>query len=397
MHCSTNLLLPAIFFLFLIKSTLQHEATTKNEILVNDFIPKLNSYKLIFPFYNRTVYLLPESENACTYRYNYVCKFWFYVRCVIFHDIPESNFRIITDSQGGLKKALELMKPNDILIFTWRSSDHELVPPVLQYLSENQKDSTSIVSKIRYGVFHIGNESKRENWKWYKLANFVLRNYWVHDLPSNVQYIPLGPQLPFECEPNFIYNNFESESQCRCRENLKINISSDREYLWSFSGSLRGGRQYLLNEISKNEILNGTGLVQIATKFGGDGNFGSEQTTRNPKTKHLELIKKSAFVFSPCGNVMETHRIYEAIMLGSIPVIEQCDRKLHHFFPFRSLLFQGAENMINFVVNSSKDLARVNAQQADMLNWWRSYMIEIGKNVSNVILTDIPYHLRGNI
>lgn len=398
MYCRVNiLLLLVLLFVFHIRSTSHQEPTavSSSSFLLRDSIPELHSDTHNSTFHNITVYFLPESEDDCQNRYNYICRFWFYVRCIVFHYIPRDNFRVITKSQGGLQKTLNMMKPNDILIFPWRSSNHKLVPPVLQHLlNTKHKDNSSIVSKIRYGVFHIANERNRRNWTWYKIPHFVLRNYWVHGLPENVQYIPLGPQMPVECEPNSFYDEIDSSRECQCSESFKLTKSSDRKYVWSFPGSLRGSRKHLLNQITKNENISKLGLIYIASKFGGDGTFGSNLSDKPPKTKYLDIIRQSAFVFSPCGNVMETHRIYEAIVLGAIPVIEHCDKRNYLFFPHHSLLFDGAKNMITYVDNASKDLTRVDAQQLEMLSWWKLYMDEIGRNVSRVLLTDIPYRSR---
>ena len=39
---------------------------------------------------------------------------------------------------------------------------------------------------------------------------------------------------------------------------------------------------------------------------------------------YLESLEQSAFTLCPCGNNPETHRLWEALHSGSIPVLERC-------------------------------------------------------------------------
>ena len=165
--------------------------------------------------------------------------------------------------------------------------------------------------------------------------------------------------------------------------------ASERKYLWNFSGSLRKKRALLLRLLRQSPSLKGKGYVQVSRKFGGDGTFGSRRN--NPKTAYLESIFESQFVFAPCGNVMETHRIYEAISLGAIPVIENCDPENSYFFPYRDLLVDGGpEMMVEFVRGYLHQPEEVDALQQRVYNWWQKYSQGFARNVSDTILRHVP-------
>lgn len=349
-----------------------------------------------------TVWFLPGSEVNCDYQFNYVCKFWFYVRCIVFKDI--SNFKIMTSKQGGLSKTLTLVQPGDVIITVWRFGKHKDLPPSLERLVSKQKNQSSIVSKIRFGVLHIAPERGRSDWPWYSLPHFIIRPYWVNNPPIHVQYIPLGPQLPHACHPGSIFEStvssnstshlIKSKDVCTCSESLILKRASKRKYLWSFSGSLRSKRNILVNELNKSNELRGIGKIEIASRFGGDGVFGSANIEENPKTKHLQLIQDSMFVFAPCGNVMETHTIYEAIVLGAIPVIEGCDSENYAFFPYSSVIVKSPIDMIKYVESYVGRFHAIDKLQQNLLAWWQTYSEDVARNVSKVIFTNVPHNLR---
>lgn len=135
---------------------------------------------------------------------------------------------------------------------------------------------------------------------------------------------PHGPQKGWK-RPHIL-----TEAVCECG-NLRHALASRREFLWNFSGSLRRNRGYILRDIGNSSLLTGKGLfLSVAGKFGGEGKFGD--ASEDPKGDYLTSITKSQFVFAPCGNAMETHRINEALSLGAIPVIENCEPPFSQLF-----------------------------------------------------------------
>lgn len=288
----------------------------------------------------------------------------------------------------------ERARDDDVAVVIWRSKDHDAIPDgladLLQWREGTLREDVR-APRVRIGVFHIANEVNRTYWPWYSAPDFVIRNYWIPDIPKHVTYVPLGPQLPNICTPRSTsrpWSPAPPEATCSCN-GLGYRRSSTRKYLWNFSGSLRKKRAELLKRLRKHPLLKDRGYVQVAKKFGGDGVFGS--TVNNPKNSYLESILESQFVFAPCGNAMETHRIYEALSLGAIPVIENCSPEVSHFFPYEELLIEGGtEEMVRFVESYKDKSEKIDDLQRRVTTWWISYAEEVGRNVSSTINRHVP-------
>lgn len=348
------------------------------------------------------IYLIPGNDVACEHRFNYMCRFWFHVRCMLFRRLK--NMIVVPNSLGGLKKAVQISQKGDIIMLVYRfGHNHSVIPSELQYALSMKSQGMYNMEGVRVGVFHVAPELERDFWPWYKLPDFVIRTYWISDhLPSHIMSVPIGPQYPDSCTPSFIQDSIPhnlstlsaqeeaANPSCTCGAK-RILRSSQRNHMWSFSGSLRRGRHYLVKMLRADESLKDRGVIHVATGFGGDGQIGSRNQTANPKTRHLDLIEQSMFVFAPCGNVMETHRIYEAVSLGAIPIIENCEPHLSHFFPFRDLVVDGQmSEMIKFVASFLDKQEEIDRLQLKMLNWWESYSNELAKNVSRVVFNHVP-------
>lgn len=307
------------------------------------------------------------------------------------------NLIVVSPQLSRLNDVLRFVEDDDIVLIHWRAQNHTIIPDFLQNYMDYKKKGESR-ARFRLGILHTANERNRMNWPWYVNADFVIRNYWVNAiLPGNVQYIPLGPQYPHLCSPTelqetpFKYpRSFQVEvPDCSCRH-LSITPASNRPFLWSFSGSMRRNRGRLLDIIKQREEIKDDGFVLVARQFGGDGLVGSKDPSKNPKTEHLKLIGNSKFVFCPCGNVMETHRIYETIILGAIPVIENCEPELSNFFPIPELLFATPKEMVQFVVNFKNRPKDIGKMQTRLIKWWKIYVQEIRKNVSKTVMSISP-------
>lgn len=346
--------------------------------------------------------LLSGKELDCENRFNFFCKFWFFLRCIVFANYDEIH--IVNNSDLAFDKLLATLRPNDTLLFSWHGTkSHSKLPKKAALLLSKKKAASpySVFSTLRIGVFHVANEQGRKNFPWYSHVDFVIRNYWIANAPPHVLYTPLPPQYPFGCTPNTPFSNTTqsfvknfiidtSTNQCSCGD-MSTQPASKRPHLWSFSGSLRGNRVELLKTLNSSSALRGRGVIKVAKRFGGDGNFGSPDPEKNPKSAHLQLIKDSSFVFAPCGNVMETHRIYEAIAMGAIPVIENCEPKMSQFFPFRPLITgKKVSSMSRFVERYIEMDKEMDGLQAEMMEWWHKYIQELAENVSITIESSIP-------
>lgn len=358
---------------------------------------------------NSTLYFVLEgNEINCGYRYNVVCKFWFFVRCVMLGSYD--SIYIVNHSQRALQQLITALRPNDIILFSWRTiegSNHTKLPGPAELLLKIRQSSNENphLTSIRIGIFHIANERNRKQFPWYSRVDFVLRNYWIPQPPSHVLYVPLAPQYPHSCTPNTLFPNGtshhvndivldKSTKNCSCGT-MRSARASRRKHLWMFAGSLRRGRLQLVRRLNASSKLKNKGITKVARLFGGDGKIGSQIPDENPKSSYLKLIMESAFVFAPCGNVMETHRILEAVALGAIPVIENCEPHQSQFFPLKHLIIgNGTHGMMGFVesyIDNGKEMDRL---QAKLKDWWQIYINELQKNISLTMETVIPQEQR---
>lgn len=111
----------------------------------------------------RTVYVVPGNENRCFFRYNYVCKFWFFIRCYVFSAFPKA--KMLSFGPAGVDDLKRLAKSGDIAVVLWRSKKHREVPNNLNEILDWQSTFGLVdnVPRIRVGVFHIANEVNRNN------------------------------------------------------------------------------------------------------------------------------------------------------------------------------------------------------------------------------------------
>ena len=149
---------------------------------------------------HRTLFVLPGKENRCHYQYDYICKFWFYIRCYVFAAFP--NVKMLSLGPDAFHEITRQATNGDIAVVIWRSKNHDLVPQNLEELI-HWRDHTASTNgpRLRIGVLHISNEKNRTYWPWYHMPDFVVRNYWIPHLPKHVTYVPLGHQLPNICAP----------------------------------------------------------------------------------------------------------------------------------------------------------------------------------------------------
>lgn len=347
--------------------------------------------------------MIPGLEGACGFQFNHFCRLWFYLRCIVLAHFP--NVVVIGDPTNNIPKLGKMLKSGDVILVVSRGSNHTITPPLFALVDSAISKKVIDKSSTRVGVFHTGNERNRTNWPWYNQPDFVIRNYLTPvKPPPHVQYVPLGGQYPHECHPSFIESSslymssktWFSRKHCSCGQR-SFKPSSQRRYLWSFSGSLRKRRGLLLRTIGRSGKIKDKGIIRVVSRFGGDGRLGTRNVTEDPKTDHLKLIEESVFVFAPCGNAMETFRIYESIILGAIPIVENCEKPVSQFFPFTELMFEQPKGMVDFVAKYANSVHDVESIQRKLRIWWINYIDQIALNVSSVILTKIPPHMRKSI
>jgi len=145
----------------------------------------------------------------------------------------------------------------------------------------------------------------------YSLSAFALRNYWLDDQKYPAVYIPNGFAVKSDFSP------FEpSYADRSCSGKMTIEMASYRNHFFNFIGSLRRNRSEMIRVLRSNYPVGNDEhsryLIKVRPDFGG------------PHQTYLSNLEQSAFTLCPCGNNPETHRLWEALHSGSIPLVERC-------------------------------------------------------------------------
>jgi hypothetical protein len=102
---------------------------------------------------------------------------------------------------------------------------------------------------------------------------------------------------------------------------------------------------------------------------------GNIENTIDGRINFLRDIKSSKFVFCPRGNGIDTHRIWESLYMGSIPVVKY--ENTHHLFIDLPILFikdwnEISEDFLNDkyieIINKEWDLDKLK------ISYWENFI-----------------------
>ena len=124
------------------------------------------------------------------------------------------------------------------------------------------------------------------------------------------------------------------------------------------------------------------------------------------KLKYVDDLKNSTFVLCPPGNGPDTHRVWEALYSGSIPIVLDTptfnsynDLPIMRVKSFNDITYERLENYLISIKNN-KDLSLSKLS----LNWWRNHLInEINlknqycKETSTYELKNLEINLKINL
>ena len=211
-------------------------------------------------------------------------------------------------------------------------------------------------------LVHFLDETYEGGYERYDHFRGVIRNYWSTAFNRRRVFIhPAGYWNP--AKPQF----------------KTFTPASRRKYLWSFDGELR--------KSSRPEAVKA--LRRIEPHFLRDTGPTYEKATLVFKPEYQEVLSDSAFAPAPMGNVMlETPRIYEALELGSIPLIET--RRAYPYFehvlgshPLPT--FERWGDATAFVERHARDPAALDALQRSCLDWWADFKVGLSRRVRDFI------------
>jgi hypothetical protein len=210
------------------------------------------------------------------------------------------------------------------------------------------------------GLFHLSDEWFSGGYQVYSNFDFVLRNYYSSlFITPGIKSLPLGPASNM------------MNGACTRR-------TSGRDVIWSFAGQKTALRMKMFDEF-KN-------LRPNECHF-----FNSRSQEKPPLGQDALASLLCHTIFAPCpmGNVvLETFRVYEALEMGCIPLVER--RK---WMPYYDLLLPGHplptfsnwRSARHFVEALLTDRTELTARQNNIAQWWREFKMMLRKDVTSFV------------
>lgn len=104
-------------------------------------------------------------------------------------------------------------------------------------------------------------------------------------------------------------------------------------------------------------------------------NVGKIDNTIDGRKDFLIDIKKSNFVLCPRGNGIDTHRLWETLYMGSIPIVKR-ERAHHLFYDLPILFVDSWEQITENFLSKELELIRKKDWNLEKLNFsfWKSFI-----------------------
>ncbi|GAB0498165.1 hypothetical protein MMPV_009506 [Pyropia vietnamensis] len=109
-------------------------------------------------------------------------------------------------------------------------------------------------------------------------------------------------------------------------------------------------------------------------------------------------MASAALVYVPCGNVMETHRLYEAMATGGIPLVARCEASLRDWMPAppEELVHGDASGtgahagMVATARRLMVNPSAADALQAETARRWAAQLDDLAGGVRRLVVAAIP-------
>jgi len=300
--------------------------------------------------------LAGPPEGGCGGRYNVGCKMFFYLRCGVLGHLPAVRWVRSVDAYTPHAAA------GDVVLVIDRPSARaaDAVPGEVAALLAARAAGT-IPASVAVGLYHTADEERHDDWGWYPALDLILRHYFVPALADrgahpHLLHVPIGPVAPGACTPaspeglgvtdvasSVADAGDGAGDYCTCPGLPPLAPPSARPVGYHLAALVHRDRQGLFDAVAAAaaaspptaaapRLGNGTGLVEPQGTFGGDaGTIGSADA--DPKIPYLAAMAAAAIEYVPCGNVMETHRLYEALLMGALPLVEACEAGARAWMP----------------------------------------------------------------
>ncbi len=210
------------------------------------------------------------------------------------------------------------------------------------------------------GLFHLSDEWYSGGYEFYREFDFALRNHHSSIFRNKgILTLPLG-----------LTNGAKNTSH--------ITPASQRPYIWTFAGTRTATRMQMYGAFES---------LRPSLAYWYD--LRRQERPPLDRREFKKLLSQTIFQPCPMGNVMlETFRVYEALEMGCIPLIEQrtwmpyYDRLLpDHPLPSFTQ-WQAARTFVETYRDKPEELDRL---QQRVHGWWQQTKTGLSDEVSNFI------------
>eukprot|EP00039_Didymoeca_costata_P014022 m.221323 g.221323 ORF g.221323 m.221323 type:complete len:557 (-) comp15925_c0_seq8:95-1765(-) len=166
---------------------------------------------------------------------------------------------------------------------------------------------------------------------------------------------------------------------------LTITPASERQYVYSYMVSLTSISRRTCQQVveSENIIDANRKFFHVAAKWNGDPN--SENYVH--ESQYRDIMSKSIFTLAPSGHNADQYRLYEAIAVGTIPVIDEEQLKwLAPSFKDSGMLvvknWKEAPQRMNDLI---QDMDELNIRQQKVIVWGEDLIRNSMKQLSDLL------------
>lgn len=223
--------------------------------------------------------------------------------------------------------------------------------------TRNRSYYEKFADRSRVFLFHLSDEQYHGGYEVYGWFDGVFRNYWSSIFTDSILIVPLG------------YSNGLAKP-------ATVKPASARRYAWSFAGETgRASRPEMVSALS------GIGPNICHATDQGAPPLSPED--------YRKLMLDTVFAPSPMGRInLECFRLYEALELGCIPIVE---KRLTLDY-FRSLLgsnplpaYRSWSEAKDEVQRLSGDPVRLDALQEEIMSWWQTKKRSVKQQISTML------------
>lgn len=227
-------------------------------------------------------------------------------------------------------------------------------------------------------IIHLSDEwgNKEYFQNLYQYTNLLLRQY-KHNYydRNNIEYIPLG------------YMNEMLEKDYL---NIKLKLSEERKYIWSFIGDIKkkSNKGKIIDDIFFGTCEKYPGLKEREYMVNKMKFFKSNYYGKATKTEMRNIYRESIFVPNCRGNLsLNCFRLYEASLCGAIPIIVGDEKEIEETFCREEnppwLTFDSWDNAVTHCKYLLKDMDKLNRISRNNISWWKYRVLKIRDLIKN--------------